>query len=200
MKPRYLYKYQTFNTYSLQNLKNNTIYFNDPKQFNDPYDTSQPIEILELKKDTLINLVFGTESSNHVRILFDKIETNEYDSETLIEYLFRISNIVLTIKEELLNNLKCTAKDLEINLRRLIQNAENLKLLKEYASRVLYNHLNRSVVNSLELLRVENISKKGVCCFSEKWDDLLMWAYYADGHKGFCLEFDTNYEPFTKLH
>jgi len=200
MKPRHLYKYQSFNTFSLQNLKNNTIYFNDPKQFNDPYDTSQPLEILELKKETLINLVFGTEKSNHVRLLFDKIETNEYNPETLIEYLFRISNIVLTIKEELLNKLRCTSDNLEAHLRLLTQNREHYKNLKEYASKVLYKHLNRSVLNSLELIRIENISKKGVSCFSENWNDLLMWAYYADGHKGFCLEFDTNYEPFTKLH
>ena len=38
----------------------------------------------------------------------------------------------------------------------------------------------------------------GVCCFSEKNDDILMWSHYADSHKGFCLEFDTQYEPFNK--
>jgi hypothetical protein len=31
----------------------------------------------------------------------------------------------------------------------------------------------------------------GVTCFSETVDDLLMWGHYADGHRGFCLEFDT---------
>jgi hypothetical protein len=43
----------------------------------------------------------------------------------------------------------------------------------------------------------------GVACFSEKVDDLLMWSHYANGHRGFCLEFDTHYAPFAeagKLH
>jgi len=38
----------------------------------------------------------------------------------------------------------------------------------------------------------------GVACFSTKHDDLLMWAHYADGHRGFCLEFDVSIEPFSK--
>ena len=36
-----------------------------------------------------------------------------------------------------------------------------------------------------------NLYERGVCCFSEKKDDILMWSHYADGHKGFCLEFIT---------
>lgn len=32
----------------------------------------------------------------------------------------------------------------------------------------------------------------GVSCFSEVRDNLLLWGHYADGHKGFCLEFETS--------
>jgi len=35
----------------------------------------------------------------------------------------------------------------------------------------------------------------GVLCLSERYDDLLMWAHYADCHKGFVIEFDSN-SPF----
>jgi Protein of unknown function (DUF2971) len=37
----------------------------------------------------------------------------------------------------------------------------------------------------------------GICCFSETYDNILMWAHYADGHRGFCLEFDTSLPPFS---
>lgn len=30
----------------------------------------------------------------------------------------------------------------------------------------------------------------GVFCVSAKPDDILMWAHYADSHRGLCLEFD----------
>jgi hypothetical protein len=38
--------------------------------------------------------------------------------------------------------------------------------------------------------------ERGVACFSEKVDDLLMWSHYADGHRGFCLEYDTRDPAF----
>lgn len=39
---------------------------------------------------------------------------------------------------------------------------------------------------------------KGVSCFSEVKDELLMWAHYSDKYTGFCLEFDTKNEIFQK--
>jgi len=33
------------------------------------------------------------------------------------------------------------------------------------------------------------------CCFSERWDSLLMWAHYADSHKGVCLQFKDDSDP-----
>ncbi|MCB9345323.1 MAG: DUF2971 domain-containing protein [Lewinellaceae bacterium] len=44
------------------------------------------------------------------------------------------------------------------------------------------------------------MKNKGISCFSTEFDNMLMWAYYADGHKGMCLEFNTEYEPFSKIH
>ncbi len=38
-------------------------------------------------------------------------------------------------------------------------------------------------------------SKVGVMCLSEVHDDILMWAHYADSHRGVCLVFDPS-DPF----
>ncbi|PTC01884.1 DUF2971 domain-containing protein [Vibrio mediterranei] len=40
------------------------------------------------------------------------------------------------------------------------------------------------------------IDSRGVSCFSEVCDELLMWAHYADKYSGFCLEFQTDNELF----
>jgi hypothetical protein len=37
---------------------------------------------------------------------------------------------------------------------------------------------------------------RGVTCFSERNNSLLMWAHYGGRFKGFCLEFRTDFEPF----
>lgn len=44
------------------------------------------------------------------------------------------------------------------------------------------------------------LNNYGVCCFSEVKDDILMWGHYSESFKGYCLEFRTEYEPFSKLH
>ncbi len=38
---------------------------------------------------------------------------------------------------------------------------------------------------------------RGIACFSERSDDVVMWSHYANGHRGFSLEFDTTIEPFS---
>ncbi len=35
-----------------------------------------------------------------------------------------------------------------------------------------------------------DVDQAGILCLSKIRSDILMWAHYADGHKGLCLEFD----------
>lgn len=56
-----------------------------------------------------------------------------------------------------------------------------------------------SSASARELL-TKSFSNRGVCCFSARLDSLLMWGHYADGHRGFCLEFDTSSKHFRPLH
>lgn len=52
--------------------------------------------------------------------------------------------------------------------------------------------------NVVEQAVAEFRSKRGVSCFAEVPDNLLMWSHYSDHHKGFCLEFRTDLDPFPK--
>lgn len=61
---------------------------------------------------------------------------------------------------------------------------------------ILYNSAKKVLQSSID----EFLNNNGVCCFSEVNNDLLMWGHYSDSFKGFCLEFRTAYEPFSKLH
>jgi hypothetical protein len=36
----------------------------------------------------------------------------------------------------------------------------------------------------------------GIVCFSRTFNNILMWAHYADEHKGIVLGFDQNFFPF----
>ena len=40
----------------------------------------------------------------------------------------------------------------------------------------------------------------GILCFSNRSDNPVQWAHYADGHKGLCLGFDIPDEALTKVN
>lgn len=52
-------------------------------------------------------------------------------------------------------------------------------------------------LNNNRLAQATLDSKFGVLCLSESPDSLLMWAHYADKHKGFVLQFDERHDFFA---
>lgn len=62
--------------------------------------------------------------------------------------------------------------------------------------------LRKTLLEALNKNLQEAITKfraiRGISCFSEKNDELLMWAHYADKYKGFCLEFSGSSTIFDK--
>ncbi len=59
--------------------------------------------------------------------------------------------------------------------------------------------ITRSGVTTLNKYADMFLNIRGVSCFAEKNDDLLMWSNYGGRYKGFCLAFDTSYQPFNKI-
>lgn len=76
--------------------------------------------------------------------------------------------------------------------------SENPSLPAQAQNRIAWKVFkeNIEILRSPELLRkrtewqIDNLF--GICSFSEKNDNLLMWSHYTDSHKGFCVEFDFN--------
>lgn len=44
------------------------------------------------------------------------------------------------------------------------------------------------------------LDKARVLCLCETQTNPRLWAHYSDGHRGFCLEFDTSMEPFSHAY
>ncbi|MER2541202.1 MAG: DUF2971 domain-containing protein [Azonexus sp.] len=63
------------------------------------------------------------------------------------------------------------------------------------AMRLMLLHQGQSILD--EAVK-DFLSRRGVTCFSERNDSLLMWGHYGGRFKGFCLEFRTDYPPLTK--
>jgi len=78
--------------------------------------------------------------------------------------------------DKLLNDIKHVMKkdiDFEAERRELINRIKNDpdQMEREYQS---------SNSKAMDL-------RSGVISLSERWDSILMWTHYAEGHKGFCI-------------
>ena len=62
------------------------------------------------------------------------------------------------------------------------------------------NMLSERARQTLREVSEEFVQKRGVTCFSETNENLLMWSHYADSGSGMCLKFDTRDEMFRKVH
>lgn len=141
--PKKLYKYESFTTQSLSNLKSQILYFGSPLDFNDPYDCAITARIKE-PTDTDVE---------SFRVQYSKIP--DFPEQT----------------------------------KQALAQASTDELRSW-----LHGVGNRSISDIVH----KAIDGKGISCFSEKHNDLLMWSHYGDKNKGFCLEFDTSFEPFNK--
>jgi hypothetical protein len=50
--------------------------------------------------------------------------------------------------------------------------------------------MSAKALEDIRKLLQDDVDKSGIVCFSRVRDDILMWAHYADKHKGICFEFD----------
>ncbi len=60
-------------------------------------------------------------------------------------------------------------------------------------ARVNYLFINPEEIKKFSRQTIRSrIESYGVCCFSKKENNLLLWSHYADKHSGVCLKFDVN--------
>jgi hypothetical protein len=144
--PAKLYKYQAYTHYSVDGLRNSTLFFRAPAKFNDPYDSAQPI----------------------VRPLLSQEELT----------------MVFEVVARAPGAPRCKLE------AQLIKDGQ----FTEHFGLVARERLKHELEEQIERQR----NQRGVTCFAESYTDLLMWAHYANGHRGFCLEFDTRAEFFSK--
>ena len=55
-----------------------------------------------------------------------------------------------------------------------------------------FDRSNRKINDWMNRSRADLNSKYGLLCFSRFWHSPVLWAHYADDHKGLCLAFDVS--------
>jgi hypothetical protein len=67
---------------------------------------------------------------------------------------------------------------------------------KELISFINENSKNKIRHKNKEKFFSESLNNIGICCFSRTKDSILMWSHYASKHKGFCVEYKTDYDNY----
>lgn len=170
-KGRKLYKYFSNVEYAVNCIRKQMIHLDDPKTFNDPFDA-----------------------------------TFSCPSYTYLDYEEEVGRTVENLEEYVLN---VPAEHQTPHTKQIILDLISLKSQKSYANmhqpisttlRAIYDHFLEPQFSYEEFCeninagfketkRVMSLNCK-ISCFSEVCDSILIWSYYANCHRGVCVEFD----------
>ncbi|MPQ77306.1 DUF2971 domain-containing protein [Hydrogenovibrio sp. JE_KL2] len=161
--PEMFYKYRAFNTFTLESLYNDEIYYSNPRDFNDPFDCNPIIERDSSKEElkNLLALLIKSRVANESKALLRKLRLNDESAE-------RHANKVADLESrDALDDIKYNATNPDYKISK--EQAE-LALLTESISREIKKHYS-----------------KGIFSLASDCEDPLMWSHYADKHKGICV-------------
>jgi len=196
-KPEKVYKYQSLTQYSLRNLKNNHIYFNSPSNFNDPFDTFQAVKFKDLSKKQMKDSFWESEKDRLPFELMEKGLATYDDSKAIFLFFLKsMKSFSFILKKKLNINITGTG---EISWEEAIKKANSQNELQKAICSSFYYSFNDIVKVAMKTIKEQGMYDASVSCFCEENNNMLMWSHYGDSHKGFCLEFDTSYDPFTKM-
>lgn len=175
-----LCKYCPIDEYSLANLKENCIYFSDPREFEDTLDCRNAFSVSKQSLHNLFDLILSRKS-DYDKYLFLKVLCSELNKREISDLL---ENIKGALDPYLYNSL-------------LKDNSSSEKI------RMLFNGYKvEKIKDILEESRLAYLEKQkiGVSCFSRRIDNDYLWKKYAINYTGFCIEFNSKIFPSSKQH
>ena len=161
--PRRIFKFFRPTEYALKNLEEGTVFLASPEDFNDPFDSGISMNVLPL----LEHLV-RTQEFEGLKDL-EKIGLSRGDFADMLAG---------RVDEEVIARMAATESG---------SSPEALRALVE-----LLPTLSQSVNQEMMVDRTHSFFRKAlkVTSFTETANSPLLWAHYAENHKGFCVEYD----------
>ena len=131
------------------------------------------------------------ENLRRSQIWFSKPDglNDPFDCSININFHSTDEELASFVRDHYIEWLRHTGKAEEIPERELqyLPNGNPSKELRDATDKI--------IMEKQQQRRYE-FSQMGVACFTTEVENILMWSHYASQHKGFCLEFDTNYFLF----
>lgn len=166
--PKRLYKF--LHNERIDVLKNQQIRFTQPSALNDPFELKPLFEILFSSEqlDEILNPSFSL-FEEALRKEYTKL-TDQQRSQVPIEYV--------------LSMVKSNPIILEESLRLIRPKIDQaIPMLSQAAKEMMYEVFNSNI---------------GILSLTENLNNELMWAHYANSHRGYVIEFDSSHEFFNR--
>ncbi len=176
--------------YSVQALKNNTVFMQEPKEFDDPYDSDINLDYFTYERLRLI------EYCNRCQIDVQKnLSTQEIGNlfvGSLFKYFQETGGFNGVVTKQSKNRIEEQANE-------ILQKNLLIELSKD-------DNWGRAVKKIIQsdyeeyCKKLKNIFRTS--CFTTTPYSQLMWSGYANCHKGFCVEYtlQPNEEKYRELY
>ena len=165
-----LYRYFSNIKYALQEIQSGEIYLTLSDSFNDPFDC-------KISNDGSVLLA---NQKGRVKIIVSFVNNILLKCKDFIESFFQEYDFD-AMEKSFLNNLSGRLETTPFEYLHFIHTYSNRKDIFENFIEVL----KESFIQNQPIVSV----CKRVACFSEINNSILMWSYYANKHKGICLEY-----------
>lgn len=165
-KPQSLFHYRRCSDMSIKAFKDNNIYFNTAKNFNDPYDC-----LVYCDNEKISDMIMAMCNKGNFENIYKNIEEENF-----------IDSRPKFISRELAKQLIDYFKDEKI--KEILKNIPVEIIDKIQID--LQNITNTIIADYTKYYQTE----MPLVCLSEQCDDILMWSHYSDNHKGFVIEYD----------
>lgn len=180
--PKTLYKYMSFNDYTVEMIRDNYLYLSPAKLMDDQFDCS-----LNFDADYYLN-----HNENEIMHFFlewlKKYAKQKADPKVKkhIDSMFNLYYYDGTIKEDkakhfLLNKVK------GINPSKI---DEFLKLLNEKKDELFSNNVFISGCENILESLIKQKENTGLCSMTETNMSQIMWQMYSNRYEGLCIEYD----------
>ena len=161
-----------------------------PDQFNDPFEMCPPIDVANVDELTAINNVTTKITSELLSAYFPKVKFSKKFREKFNSEVKAQKDSIQTLRlyamtpPEILSLLKLALPQMRQTL--ILTLKESRKQFPKFQS------------NFQNLLHSTLREALGALCFTKNGNHPLMWAHYADEHKGAVIKFKTDRACFNR--
>ena len=166
--PQKLYRFFSGNERSIEQFKNNEVWGSRASTFNDPFECMPSFDVEKINNDLM--RVIDIEMIKK----FVEAVKNGYR-------LPQMNSMSKSLMDSILSFI--SQPDFDKRLE------DNIHLIKEQFF-LWWRSVAEGTYDSFFKIFFYQRNQEYITCFTENLDATLMWAHYANSHKGFCLEYN----------